>query len=244
MSLEIESFMRLDKFLTQMQVGSRSEVKNMIKKGIVLVNGEVCQKADSKIDENTDRICVNGKEIIYQEYYYYIFHKPAGIVTATQDNHDKTVMDYFKNVPGKNMFPVGRLDKDTEGLLLVTNDGELAHNLLSPKKHVEKTYYVECTGVFREDTLKRLEDGVDIGEDTLTLPAKAVLCKQDTQGYTILLTITEGKFHQVKRMIHAVGGEVTYLKRISFGPLTLDDNLDKGCLRVLTPKEQKSLFNR
>lgn len=235
--------MRLDKFLTQMQVGTRSEVKTLIKKGLVTVNHEPVKSADCKIDENTDIVCVSGKELAYRKYYYYMFHKPAGVVTATQDRYDKTVMDFFADVPGKDMFPVGRLDKDTEGLLLITNDGELAHHLLSPKKHVEKTYYVECKGILKEDTLEKLERGVDIGEEVLTLPAKAVLQAQTLDSYTLLLTIVEGKFHQVKRMIHAVGGEVTYLKRISFGPLTLDTGLEKGAFRALTSSEQDTLCN-
>lgn len=224
-----------------MQAGTRSEVKALIKKGLVTVNHETVKSADCKIDENTDTVCVSGREISYQKYYYYMFHKPAGVVTATQDRYDKTVMDFFTDVPGKDMFPVGRLDKDTEGLLLITNDGELAHHLLSPKKHVEKTYYVECKGILQEDTLEKLERGVDIGEEALTLPAKAVLEAQTSDGYTLLLTIVEGKFHQVKRMIHAVGGEVTYLKRISFGSLTLDTDLEKGAFRALTPSEQDTL---
>lgn len=234
--------MRLDKYLAQMQVGTRSEVKDLIKKGAVSVNDEPVKKADCKIEENTDKVCVYGKELVFQKFFYYMLHKPAGVVTATQDNCDKTVMDFLVDAPGKDMFPVGRLDKDTEGLLLITNDGELAHNLLSPKKHVEKTYYVVCAGTLQEDTLSRLENGVDIGEDTVTLPAKVVLCEQTEGSYTILLSITEGKFHQVKRMIHAVGGEVTYLKRISFGPLVLDETLEKGSFRALTKEEQEALL--
>ena len=236
--------MRLDKFLTEVQIGSRSQVKDYIKKGRISVNQVTVLKPEAQIKENSDTVTFDGKELQYSQFHYYMLHKPAGVVTATQDNCDKTVMDFLVDAPGKDMFPVGRLDKDTEGLLLITNDGELAHNLLSPKKHVEKTYYVVCTGTLQEDTLSRLENGVDIGEDTVTLPAKAVLCEQAEGSYTILLTITEGKFHQVKRMIHAVGGEVTYLKRISFGPLVLDETLEKGRFRALTKEEQEALLQK
>ncbi|MBR5597559.1 MAG: rRNA pseudouridine synthase [Lachnospiraceae bacterium] len=228
---------RLDKFLCEMEIGTRSQVKELIKKGNVLVDGEVIKKADYKFEENVAKVFVNGKEISYQKYYYYMLHKPAGVVSATVDNHDKTVMELLKNAPGRDMFPVGRLDKDTEGLLLITNDGELSHNLLSPKKHIDKTYLVKTKKEITDSMISSLEKGVDIGEDHLTLPAKVKLIKEQV----IELTITEGKFHQVKRMLKAVDNEVVYLKRLSMGSLTLDENLAPGEYRLLTKKEIEEL---
>ena len=224
---------RLDKFLCEMEIGTRSQVKDMVKKGMVSVDGEVVKKADYKFDETAAKVCVNGKELSYQKFYYYMLNKPQGVVSATIDNHDKTVLDLLKDAPGKDLFPVGRLDKDTEGLLLITNDGELSHNLLSPKKHVDKTYLVETKVAVTEEMIHKLEQGVDIGEEQLTLPAKA----ERIEDKKIELTITEGKFHQVKRMLKAVNNEVIYLKRLSMGSLKLDDTLALGEYRCLTDNE-------
>lgn len=224
---------RLDKFLCEMEIGTRSQVKDIVKKGMVSVDGEVVKKADYKFDETAAKVCVNGKELSYQKFYYYMLNKPQGVVSATIDNHDKTVLDLLKDAPGKDLFPVGRLDKDTEGLLLITNDGELSHNLLSPKKHVDKTYLVETKVAVTEEMIHKLEQGVDIGEEQLTLPAKAERIEDKKIG----LTITEGKFHQVKRMLKAVNNEVIYLKRLSMGSLKLDDTLALGEYRCLTDNE-------
>ena len=224
---------RLDKFLCEMEIGTRSQVKDIVKKGMVSVDGEVVKKADYKFDETAAKVCVNGKELPYQKFYYYMLNKPQGVVSATIDNHDKTVLDLLKDAPGKDLFPVGRLDKDTEGLLLITNDGELSHNLLSPKKHVDKTYLVETKVAVTEEMIHKLEQGVDIGEEQLTLPAKA----ERIEDKKIELTITEGKFHQVKRMLKAVNNEVIYLKRLSMGSLKLDDTLALGEYRCLTDNE-------
>lgn len=229
--------MRLDKFLADMQLGTRSQVKEYIKKGLITVNDNQIKKADTKINEYTDKICFHGKQLIYQEYSYYMLYKPAGVVTATKDNHEQTVMDLLPKTLGKNMFPVGRLDKDTEGLLLITNDGELAHNLLSPKKHVAKKYYVECIGNLTQSKIERLQQGVDIGDEELTLPAKVEEIKSTENIFNINLSITEGRFHQVKRMIKAIDAEVTYLKRISMGSLVLDETIGKGGYRELTKEE-------
>lgn len=236
--------MRLDKYLAQMDVGTRTEVKNYIKKGLISVNGNIQKQADFKIDENNDTVTYQGKVISYQAYYYYMLHKPAGVVTATKDNHDKTVMDLLASADGKDLFPVGRLDKDTEGLLLITNDGELSHNLLSPKKHVEKTYFVICDGSIDEHKIDMLQKGLDIGDEKITLPAKVKVIEEKDNSYSIELTITEGRFHQVKRMIHAIDGNVTYLKRISFGTLILDETLALGQYRSLTLEEISNLKNR
>ena len=224
---------RLDKFLCEMEIGTRSQVKDIVKKGMVSVDGEVIKKADYKFDETAAKVCVNGKELSYQKFYYYMLNKPQGVVSATTDNHDKTVLDLLKDAPGKDLFPVGRLDKDTEGLLLITNDGELSHNLLSPKKHVDKTYLIETKELVTEEMILKLEQGVDIGEEKLTLPAKV----SQLEDKKIELTITEGKFHQVKRMLKAVENEVVYLKRLSMGSLKLDKKLPLGEYRSLTEGE-------
>ena len=231
---------RLDKFLCEMEIGTRSQVKEMIKKGQVTVQGEVIKKADYKFDETSAKVCVNEKEVSYQKFYYYMLNKPAGVVSATTDQHDKTVLDLLKDAYGKDLFPVGRLDKDTEGLLLITNDGELSHNLLSPKKHVDKTYLVKTKEMVTLDMASALEQGVDIGEEKLTLPAKVKILKEKE----IELSITEGKFHQVKRMLKAVGNEVIYLKRLSMGSLLLDESLKCGEYRSLTDAEILELKNR
>ena len=231
--------MRLDKYLVSMQVGSRREVKDFCKKGLITVNGAVCKQSDSKIDENKDEITFKGKILSYEKYRYYMLHKPAGVVTATKDNHDKTVLDLLVGVNTKDLSPAGRLDKDTEGLLLITNDGELIHNLLSPKKHVDKTYYLKARETLTSEDIDALENGVDIGEDALTLPAKAELLSEKE----LLLTIHEGKFHQVKRMLQAVNNEVLYLKRMSFGSLILDEKLAPGEFRALKEQEIKELKN-
>ncbi|MDE5700421.1 MAG: rRNA pseudouridine synthase [Lachnospiraceae bacterium] len=229
--------MRLDKFLCDMQLGTRSQVKESIKKGLVTVNGTPVRTPDFKLDERNDMVTYMGQALTYQNLYYYMLHKPAGVVTATRDNHESTVMDLLSDVRGKDLSPVGRLDKDTEGLLLITNDGELAHKLLSPGKHVAKTYYVECTGTLTEEKQVLLENGVDIGDNELTRPAEVKLISQSDCSYIMELTITEGRFHQIKRMVQAVGGCVTYLKRLSMGTLSLDANLPKGACRPLTEKE-------
>ena len=231
---------RLDKFLCEMEIGTRSQVKDMVKKGMVSVDGEVIKKADFKFDETAAKVCVNGKELSYQKFFYYMLNKPQGVVSATADNHDRTVLDLLKDALGKDLFPVGRLDKDTEGLLLITNDGELSHNLLSPKKHVDKTYLVETKEPVVEDMILKLEQGVDIGEEKLTLPAKV----NKLEDKKIELTITEGKFHQVKRMLKAVDNEVVYLKRLSMGSLKLDAELALGEYRGLTEDEIIALKKR
>lgn len=233
--------MRLDKFLADMRSGTRSQVKEFIKKGMVTVNGNVVSKADFKVDEEKDCISLNGKHIAYCQYRYYMLNKPAGVVTATSDRQERTVMDLFPEDMRKRLFPVGRLDKDTEGLLLITDNGELAHKLLSPKKHVPKTYRVVCKGNFDDEKAYQLRTGVDIGDDRPTKPAEVELLSQENDTYVIKLTITEGRFHQVKRMVKAIGGEVTYLKRLSMGSLTLDDTLELGEYRELTPKESEEL---
>ena len=231
---------RLDKFLCDMELGTRSEVKAFLKKGFVTVDGIIQKSPDFKIDPDTHEIAFQGKVLTYQEFYYYMLHKPAGVITATEDKVQKTVMSLLGEDARKDLFPVGRLDKDTEGLLLITNDGELSHALLIPRKHVPKTYFVEVPERLDLGQIEALEQGLDIGDDKKTLPAKVEIL-DDTH---INLTICEGRYHQVKRMLKAVGSEVLYLKRVSFGTLTLDDTLEKGSYRPLTEEEITALRNR
>ena len=223
---------RLDKFLCDLNIGTRSQVKSFIQKGMVTVNDVIVKKPESKVSES-DIICFQGQILSSEEYSYYMLHKPAGIISATEDSMHQTVLDYFKEEPCKNLYPVGRLDKDTEGLLLITNDGELGHRLLSPRHHIPKTYYVELHNSITQEDIHLLESGIDIGEKRLTLPAKI----QSISENILYITITEGKYHQIKRMFEAVNNKVIYLKRISMGELTLDETLEKGEYRRLTPEE-------
>lgn len=225
--------MRLDKFLSDCNLGTRSQIKKEIKSGIITVNGDRALKPEQQIDETKDRICYGGKPCIYEKYVYYMLHKPAGVVSATRDRKERTVLELLKDEGRDDLFPVGRLDKDTEGLLLITNDGALAHKLLSPASHVEKEYECHLARAMDEGQRARLEQGVDIGDRTLTLPAAVRILEEKK----ITLSITEGRFHQVKRMLHAVGNEVVYLKRFRMGQIWLDDDLPKGCYRRLTKEE-------
>lgn len=236
----METFMsqiRLDKFLAEAGIGTRSQVKEYLKKGRVTVNGIPAKKPEQKVSGETDEILFDGRKVSQLSTAYYMFHKPAGCITAARDSREKTVMDFFQDCPEKDLAPVGRLDKDTEGFLLITNDGELAHFLLSPKRHVEKTYYARVDGCLHPDAVSLVEKGLDIGDEKLTLPAKLQILKEDTDSSEILLTLREGRYHQVKRMVEAVGGKVTYLKRISFGTIPLDESLKKGNYRSLSEEE-------
>lgn len=230
--------MRLDKYLAEMGVGTRQEVKKQIHQGKAAVNGTVVKAADTKIDETSDEVTICGRNISYVSYEYYMLNKPAGVVSATEDRRDTTVIDLIKEKKRKDLFPVGRLDKDTEGLLLITNDGDLAHRLLTPKKHVDKVYYAKIDGMVTEEDVKRFAEGINIGaeEEEMTRPAKLDIMKSAEES-EIRLTIHEGKFHQVKRMFLAVGKEVTYLKRERMGTLCLDENLKPGEYRLLTEEE-------
>ena len=234
--------MRLDKFLCETGIGTRSEVKTCLKKGQVTVNGEIIKKPEVKIDENNDIICYLGQTLAYEAVQYFLLNKPAGCVTATRDNLSETVMSFLPENRRDDLFPVGRLDKDTEGLLLITNDGQLAHELLSPKKHVDKTYFAVIDGEVKEEHKQLFLEGLDIGDDDPTMPAKLEILKSGETS-EIKLTIQEGRFHQVKRMFEAIGTKVTYLKRISMGPLSLGD-LQPGEVRVLTENELEQLKNR
>lgn len=260
---------RLDKFLADAGAGTRSEVKKYIQKGQVQINGETVKRPETKVTVSEDTVTLQGEIIgAVPELEYYLLHKPAGYISATEDSKEPTVMELVPS-KRKGLFPVGRLDKDTEGLLLITNDGMLAHELLSPKKHVDKTYYVIVDGKVTEQDILLMEKGVDIGEEKPTLPSRLeilsvspvnpldneVITSSDSissgsiqwsnirSGWRseIRLTIHEGKFHQVKRMMEAVGKKVLYLKRLSMGPLTLPENLPKGQCRPLTEDELTSI---
>lgn len=230
---------RLDKFLSEMSGWTRSEVKKIVRTGSVTVDGNEVKKPETKIDEKLSIVRVDGRQIKYNKYEYYMLNKPKGFVSATTDREHKTVVDIISSSEKKDLFPVGRLDIDTEGLLLITNDGELAHRLLAPKNHVEKTYYVEVSGILDDADVDAVEKGLDIGEEKNTIPAKMEILKTDIQNNISLcyLTIHEGKFHQVKRMMKKLGKTVTYLKRVSMGSLILDSKLKKGNYRKLTEQE-------
>jgi 16S rRNA pseudouridine516 synthase len=229
--------MRLDRFLCELNLGTRSRVKKEIKAGLVSVNGVTVLRPEEQVREAADLVCYKGQPCVYEEYVYYLLHKPAGVVSATQDKRDRTVLDLLAGEGRSDLFPVGRLDKDAEGLLLITNDGPLAHALLSPGRHVDKEYECHLAHTFDAHQRELLEQGVDIGEKKKCRPAVVRILAEKK----ISLTITEGRFHQVKRMLHTVGNEVVYLKRIRMDRLQLEDSLEKGAYRRLTDEEVESL---
>lgn len=234
---------RLDKYLADMGCGTRQEVKKLIRSGQVSVNGAVVKKPETKVEQTVQEVCLNGEKVGYESFEYYMLNKPAGVISATEDRSCQTVVDLIQEKKRKDLFPVGRLDKDTEGLLLITNDGELAHRLLSPKKHVDKCYFARVSGKMTEDDVRSFENGVNIGsleQPEITMPGKLEIITSDEISQ-IHLTIQEGKFHQVKRMFRAVGKEVIYLKRLRMGTLVLDENLSIGEYRPLTKEELEKL---
>lgn len=234
---------RVDKILGHLGYGSRSDIKKMVKQGRVTVNGKVIKDSGNQSNPFADRIEVDGEVIFYREFVYLMLHKPPGVISATEDLRERTVIDLLPvEFRVFAPFPVGRLDKDTEGLLLLSNDGQLAHDLLSPRKHVPKTYLADCRGIIGEREAALFAEGVELDDGYVTLPAQMEVLEQgayeDGSAKTrISLTISEGKYHQVKRMLEAVGSKVTYLKRISMGPLTLDETLPMGSFRELTSAE-------
>jgi len=239
--MEGRNFMRLDKLLANMGFGSRKEVKKLIKDGGVRVNDALIKDANLHVQPEKDVITVFGEEVKYQPFIYLMMNKPKGVISATEDFKDPTVIDlldgeYVHYEP----FPVGRLDKDTVGLLLLTNDGQLAHQLLSPKKHVPKTYYAIIDGSVTEKDKELFSRGVQLDDGYVTKPAELTILKSGVRS-EIELTITEGKFHQVKRMFEAIGRRVLYLKRLRMGPITLDENLEEGEFRELREEEVKLL---
>ena len=205
-----------------------------------MVNGVPARRPEDKIDTEKDSVVFRGSPVGYVEYEYFMLNKPAGVVSATEDRTERTVFDLIDARQRKDLFPVGRLDKDTEGLLLVTNDGGMAHRLLSPKKHVDKVYYAKVAGRITEEHVRLFAEGVDIGDEKPTLPAELTVLSSGEIS-EIELVIREGRFHQVKRMFQAAGGEVIYLKRLRMGSLVLDRELQPGEYRKLTEEEVRAL---
>lgn len=227
--------MRLDKFLSGMGKATRSESGKLARSGKITVNGVVVKKADVHIDPENDVVVLNGVTVNYKKYAYIMLNKPEGYVSATDDEREKTVLDLLGDEERRlNLFPCGRLDKNTLGLVILTNDGDSAHRCLSPKHHVDKIYKFESKFPLTLENVDALERGVDIG-GYFTKPCKVKLCS-DTSGE---ITLTEGKYHQIKRMLEAVDNKIIYLERISFGGITLDSSLERGQWRYLTDDEEK-----
>ena len=228
--------MRLDKYLCEAGKGTRSEVKKIIVRGDVSVNGSIIRDPAAKLDENSDEVTIGGVPVRYADFEYYMLNKPKGVISASRDKRDKNavcVTDLIKEKIRQDLFPVGRLDKDTEGLLIITNDGELAHRLLSPKHHVDKTYYAELDSSVSREGAERIMAGVDIGDDKPTLPCQINMLSDSS----CFITIHEGRYHEIKRMFKTEGRTVNYLKRISMGPMSLDTELEPGEYRSLSPEE-------
>ncbi len=251
--------LRIDKYLADMGVGTRTEVKALLKKGCVACNGEIVKRPEFKVDTGHDQILCQGKTVDYVEMEYILLYKPAGVLTATEDRKQRTVLDLLDASVRKDVFPVGRLDKETEGLLLITNDGALAHELLSPKKHVRKCYFARVSGIMTGEDIKSFQEGMFVPEYCFereenapekgrfsafsAMPAvlRILSTDQEKQQSEVEIEVCEGKFHQVRRMCHAAGKPVLYLKRISMGNLRLDVSLKPGEYRRLTAEEMKSL---
>ena len=235
---------RLDKFLADMEIGTRKEVKKYIKGGRVRVDDVIAASPEQKVDPSVQKVCFDEHPVIYVTNVYYMMNKPAGVLSATEDRRQQTVLDLFPDdYYTKDVFPVGRLDKDTTGLLVLTNDGALAHQVLSPKKHVPKCYEAEIKGKVTEEDVTAFAEGLVMDEDWTTLPATLTILRSDEISQ-IRVVIYEGKYHQVKRMFETVGKEVLTLKRLSMGALSLDPALMEGQVRVMTPDEVEALRKR
>ncbi|AYF54246.1 rRNA pseudouridine synthase [Clostridium botulinum C] len=233
---------RLDKILSNLGYGSRKEIKALVKKGEIEIDGKIIKDNGIKVDPNKSTIKVSGEEINYRKYIYLMMNKPAGVVSATFDNYDETVIDLLDyEYTVFDPFPVGRLDKDTEGFLLITNDGDLNHRLTSPKWHVDKIYYAEIDKIVDEKDIRAFEKGIVLDDGYKCLPAKLEILSADENGSEVNITIQEGKFHQVKRMFEAREKKVIYLKRLQMGNLVLDESLNEGEYRELTEDEIKVL---
>lgn len=236
--------MRVDKLLSNVGVASRAELKKYCKQGLISVNGKVINNPGVQVDSENDDVRFNGEKIVYREFVYIMLNKPDGYISATFDKYDPIVLDLIdQSYLVFEPFPVGRLDKDTEGLLVLTNDGQLAHRVLSPKKHVPKTYYAKIQGKVTEEDILAFEKGVILDDGYETMPSQMKILKSDDMS-EIELTIHEGKFHQVKRMFESVGKKVVYLKRLSMGKLKLDESLGLGEYRELTEEEVKLIEER
>ena len=234
--------MRLDKLLAHYGVGTRKEVKNYIRNGFVTVNGNIVKKDDFKVDYETDEIVFDGEKIVYKPYVYIMLHKPAGYVSATKDNVHPTVVDLIYGYEQYDLFPVGRLDLDTEGLLLLTNDGDFAHKLSAPSRHHSKLYYARIDGVMNENDVLKFKEGIIIDHYKCQSSYLSII-KTEGNNSEVFIEIFEGKFHQVKKMVESVGKKVTYLKRIKMKNLELDDSLQSGEFRELSENELFDLMN-
>lgn len=233
--------MRLEKYLADCGIGSRSQCKTYIRQGLIKVNEQIVSEGALQVSDQ-DKICFRDEPLCLTKGLYYMFHKPAGCICALKDKSQKTVLDYFDGPLAKKLLIVGRLDKDTEGLLLLTDDGDFLHHLTSPRRHVGKTYYFKAEGTLVPDAVKRVEEGLHIGDENLTKPGILTIMTEEKECITGTLTIYEGRFHQVKRMIKALGCQVTYLKRLSIGGLTLDESLKPGEFRSLQEEEIQNLL--
>lgn len=233
---------RLDKVISNLGYGSRKEIKQLARKGLIEVDGEIIKDSGYSVDPEKSIIKVNGEEIFYRKYIYLMMNKPAGVVSATFDNRDETVIDLLEiDHQAFEPFPVGRLDKDTVGLLFLTNDGELNHRLISPKWHVDKVYYAKIDKAVGENDIKAFKAGIKLDDGYVCKEGKLEIINSSEEGSEVLVTIQEGKFHQVKRMFQALGKEVIYLKRIKFGGISLDEDLEEGEYRGLTEEELELL---
>lgn len=231
--------MRIDKFFSEMGIFSRKECAEKLKKGVITVNGETVKKGEVKIDPLKDEVCLFGERIIYKKYVYILVNKPNGVVSATEDLRDKTVIDLLPDSFKKlNLFPCGRLDKDTVGLVILTNDGVSAHNALSPKRHVEKKYFYKTADPFSEDDVTAIEGGITLADGYTTKPCRIEVI-DDYSGY---ITLTEGKYHEIKRLWGARGNKIVYLERVSFSDIKLGD-LERGRWRYLTEEEERIFTN-
>lgn len=229
---------RLDKIISNLGYGSRKEIKNLAKKGLIKVDGEVVKDNGMLVDPETSVITLNGEELFYREYIYLMMNKPDGVISATFDNRDETVIDLLEvDHQAFNPFPIGRLDKDTVGLLLLTNDGELNHRLIAPKWHVDKIYYAKIDKEVAQEDVEAFKKGITLDDGYECKEGKLEIISSSEEGSEVIVTIQEGKYHQVKRMFEALGKKVVYLKRTEFGGLKLDEELEEGEYRELTEDE-------
>ena len=235
---------RLDKIIASMGRYSRREVKQLVREGRILVDGRIARSAEEKFDAEQTEITVAEEKLSYRRFTYVMLHKPAGVLSATEDGHGQTVMDLLpKEYSRMGLFPVGRLDKDTEGLLLLTNDGALAHDLLAPKKHVDKVYFTRVSGTLTQEDCRAFAAGMTLDDGLVCQRAGLEILSAGAQSEA-LVTIHEGKFHQIKRMLAFLGKQVLYLKRLQMGPLKLDETLHIGEFRLLTAQEIEQIVNR
>ena len=231
--------MRLDKYLADMGLGTRSEIKKAVRSGRVSVDGRTVTDPGTKVGPE-DAVLFDGTAVTYEPYVYYMLYKPAGVISASEDRRERTCVDLIDETRRRDLFPVGRLDRDTEGLLLITNDGDLCHRLLTPSRHVDKVYYARISGKVTEEDVRGFASGLQVDADFRAMPAQLRILRSDSVS-EVEIVIREGKFHQIKRMFRAVGKEVLYLKRLSMGSLTLDPALQPGTWRRLTAEELAEL---